>query len=258
MIKKFLSKWSIAFRIIPILLIISLSKYFVHIYWYEIISFNALFSSLIAGTIFLLWFLISWVMSDYKESEKIPSELSASLESLFDISYCINSVKNSSTSKEFIIFQKKFINDIEDWFYKKIKTHVLIDSLGNVNNFFVQFEKEWIQPNVIIKMQNEQWIIRRIILRIHTIRDTNFIDSAYAIVEALWFFIAIWMILMKIEPFYEWILFSIIVVFLISYMFFLISDLDNPFDYVSHWEVWTEVPLKPFNDFRKRLNDFVV
>ena len=43
---------------------------------------NALFTSLVAGTIFLIGFLISGVLSDYKESEKLPSELSASIKTL--------------------------------------------------------------------------------------------------------------------------------------------------------------------------------
>ena len=83
---------------------------------------NALFSSLVAGTIFLIGFLISGVLSDYKESEKIPSELSASIKTLFDDTYTIYKGKNSDTAYKFIEFQKSFINSLMDWFYKKEKT----------------------------------------------------------------------------------------------------------------------------------------
>lgn len=39
-------------------------------------------------------------------------------------------------------------------------------------------------------------------------------------------------------------------------MIFLIRDLDNPFDYVSHGNTGTEVPLKPLHDFALRMNTF--
>ena len=71
---------------------------------------NALFTSLVAGTIFLIGFLITGVLSDYKESEKIPSDLTASLKSLFDDTYTIYKVKNSATALKFMEFQKSFIN----------------------------------------------------------------------------------------------------------------------------------------------------
>lgn len=118
----------------------------------------------------------------------------------------------------------------------------------------IALEKEGVQANYIIRMKNEQSTIRKGVLRIHTIRDTNFIASAYAIVEALGFSIALGMILMKIEPFYESLFFTVLVTFLIAYMLFLIKDLDNPFEYAAHGEGGTEVPLKPLHDLELRLN----
>ena len=70
-----------------------------------------------------------------------------------------------------------------------------------MNDFFIELEKEGIQANYIIKMKNEQNSIRKLILRIDTIRDTNFVGSAYAIVEVMGFLIAFGLIMIKIEPF---------------------------------------------------------
>ena len=222
------------------------------------ITLNALFTSLVAGTIFLLGFLISGVLSDYKESEKIPSELAASLESLFDDTYTIYKGKNSITAKKFIDYQKSFINSLNDWFYKKEKTYILLGKISKMNDYIIELEKEGIQANFIIKMKNEQNTIRKIVLRIHTIRDTGFIASAYAIVEALGFSISLGMLIIKIEPFYESLFFTILVTFLLSYMLFLIKDLDNPFDYSNHGETGTEISLKPIHDFESRLKEFTL
>ncbi len=231
-------------------------KLLIHILGYEIMAFNALFTSIVAGTVFLLGFLISGVLSDYKESEKIPSELAACLESLYDVTYKIYKGKNSKTAKDFIIYQKNFVTSLNEWFYQKEKTKSIINQISGMNEFLIDLEKEGVQVNLIIKMENEQNNLRKMLLRIHTIRDTNFVATGYAIVEALAIAITAGMIIIKIEPFYESLFFTVLVTFLIAYMIFLIKDLDNPFDYAAHGETGTEVPLKPFHDFASRLNEF--
>ena len=79
-----LKKWHLAIKIIPLLIIIFVLKMLFHHYGLEVIALNALFTSLIGGVIFLIGFLINGVISDYKESEKLPGELACSLEVIHD------------------------------------------------------------------------------------------------------------------------------------------------------------------------------
>src|SRR6187431_2901544 len=153
---KIWQKWSIAFRIIPIILFVALLKFLSHYFELEVLELNALFTSLIAGTIFLIGFLISGVLSDYKESEKLPNELSASIKSLFDDSYTIYKSKNSESAAQFIEYQKIFMNSLLDWFYKKERTYSLLEKLSGMNDFFAELDREGIQPAYIIRMKNEQ------------------------------------------------------------------------------------------------------
>lgn len=254
--KKFWLKWSIAFRIMPLVIFIGVLKLAAHLFSFELMELNALFTSLVAGTIFLIGFLISGVLTDYKESEKIPSELSSSLKTLFDDAYTVYKSKNSAAALELIKYQKIFISSLFDWLYKKERTSSVLRQIGNLNDFFIEMEKEGIQANYIIKMKNEQVNIRKIILRIDTIRDTEFVGSAYTIVETMGFLIAIGLVIIKIEPFYASLFFTMVVTFLISYMFYLIKDLDNPFDYSVNGESGTEISLKPIHDLELELHDF--
>ncbi len=143
-----------------------------------------------------------------------------------------------------------------DWFYKKERTKTLLGKISEMNEFFVELDKEGVQAAYIIRMKNEQNNIRKLILRIDTIRDTNFIGSAYAIVEAMGFLTAIGLIIIKIEPFYASIFLSSLITFLITYMIFLIKDLDNPFDYNHSGEGGTEVSLKPLKDLQLSLEEY--
>jgi predicted membrane chloride channel (bestrophin family) len=248
---KIWQKWSIAFRITPLILFVALLKFLSHHFELEVLELNALFTSLIAGTIFLIGFLISGVLSDYKESEKLPSELSAAIKSLYDDAYTIYKSKNSQNAFQFITFQKAFAHSLMDWFYKRETTAVMLDKISQMNDFIFELDNEGIQPGYLIKIKNEQNNIRKMVLRIDTIRETNFIGSAYAILEAMGFLIAFSLIIIKIEPFYVALFFTLLVTFLISYMFLLIKDLDNPFDYAENGESGTEISLKPIHDLIK-------
>ena len=247
-LKNIIQKWTIAIKIFPLVITVAILKFLSHKLGYEVMELNALFTSLVAGTIFLIGFLISGVLSDYKESEKLPSELAASMRTLFDDTFTIYKVKNSDKANEFMKFQKTFIISLLDWFYKKERTKSILNKISSMNEYFIEFEKEGIQANYIIKMKNEQNSLRKMILRIDTIRDTTFVGSAYAIVEAMGFLTAFGLIIIKIEPFYASLFLTLLITFLISYMFMLIKDIDNPFDYIINGESGTEISLKPIHD----------
>jgi hypothetical protein len=248
-------KWAIAIKILPLIIIVTALKFGTHKFGIEFMELNALFSSLVAGTIFLIGFLISGVLTDYKESEKLPSEIAAALRNLYDDTLTIHKGKNSVAAEEFIVWQRNFVSSLNDWLYKKAKLKVVLDKISLMNDYFIALDREGIQANYIIKMKNEQNNIRKMIMRIDTIRDTEFVDSAYAIVEAMGFLTVFGLLIIKIEPFYASLFLTLLITFLISYMFLLIKDLDNPFDYVTNGETGTEISLKPIHDFEKLMID---
>ncbi len=247
-VRQIKQKWLIAIKILPLVILVSILKFLSHKYGLEVMELNALFTSLVAGTIFLIGFLMSGVLSDFKESEKIPSEISASVRTLFDDTLTIYKGKNSDTAVQFAKFQKSFVKALMEWFYKKERTISVLNKISDMNDFFVAFENEGVQANYIIKMKNEQNNLRKMVLRIDTIRATNFVGPAYAIVEAMGFLTTFGLIVIKIEPFYASLFLTLLIVFIISYMFLLIKDLDNPFDYSLNGENGTEISLKPIRD----------
>jgi hypothetical protein len=220
----------------------------------EVISLNALFTSLIAATTFLIGFLITGVISDYKESEKLPGDMAASLETLYDEAYILDKNKKNKITKEFLLYHKNFLNSINLWFYRKERTKNILEKLNKMNDYFAEFEP-LTQANFLTRMKNEQSNLRRMVIRIDNIRDLSFIQSAYAVVETLSFFIITGLLIMKLEPFYESVFFTTLVSFVVLYMVFLIKDLDNPFDYLENGERGTEVSLKPIKDLIIRINE---
>jgi hypothetical protein len=247
-----LKKWHLAMAILPILLGIFILKLLFHRFGLEVISLNALFTSLIAATTFLIGFLVTGVISDYKESEKIPGDMAASMEALYDEIYILDKNKGNQTTGDFIVFYKEFLGSTIDWFYRREKTKDILMKLHKMDDYYAQFESI-IQPNFLTRMKNEQGNIRRMVIRVDNIRDLSFVQSAYAIVESLAFFVVLGLLILKVEPFYEALFFTILVSFLMVYMIFLIKDLDNPFNYSKNGEGGTEVSIKPLRDLIERL-----
>lgn len=261
-IKKIILKWGILIKIMPLLILILVAKILVDYYNLEFLELNSLFTSLVAATIFLIGFLISGVLSDYKESERIPSDLTASLKNLQDDALMLSKVKHVDSigylsAIRFLEYQKIVAFKIRDWLYREITSEEMIKIVSDMNTYFIELDAEGVQANYIIKMKNEQNNLRKIILRIDTIRNTDFISSAYAIVESMAFIISIGLVFINIEAekqnLFAEVFFTLLVSFLIFYMIALIKDIDDPFDYKNNGESGSEINLDVFNDHLKSL-----
>jgi hypothetical protein len=130
-----------------------------------------------------------------------------------------------------------------------------MNQLKDFNNYFLSFENQT-QANFIARLKQEQNLLRKIINRVHTIRETSFCGTGYAITEIITFFLTLGMIFIKIEPFYESIFFISFVSFILIYMIFFIKDLDNPFGYSQEDSLVEEVSLKPVLDSQKKLEEY--
>ena len=258
MLKKILNKiyvhsrWKLAINTLPVVIVIVFLKLLTHYLGYEFLTLNSLFTAIVSANIFLIGFLISGVLVDYKESEKIPGDLSSSIDTLADEGFIIYKNKKSIEAKNFLNKLLHFNKSLVGWFYKKEKTENLLNKLFSFNDDFLAFESQT-QANFIVRLKQEQNIIRKIINRVHTIRETSFVGTGYAIAEIITFVLVVGLIFIEINPFYESMFFVSFVSFILIYMIYFIKDLDNPFGYNIEDNMVEEVSLKPVLDSQKRL-----
>jgi len=247
-------KWHLTLKVLPVVLLIIFLKLLAHQFSLEFISLNPLFTGIVTANIFLLGFLIAGVLSDYKESEKLPGELASSIETIIDECLIIYKNKKAKQAQECLLHTLNLTNSINDWFHKKERTRALMDKLSGFNDFFLVFES-LTQANFIARLKQEQSAIRRILIRIHTIRETSFVSSGYAIAEAIAIILAVGLIFVKIDPFYEALFFVGAITFLQIYMILLIKDLDNPFEYYGGERGPDEISLKPIYELKLRIEE---
>lgn len=253
---KFFKKYRLAFFAFPFILVVVGLKFIAHTFSLEFLELNALFTALISANIFLIGFLISGTLSDYKESERLPGDLANSIQAIFDEVYITYLHQKSPDTLAFLNSLLNFNQQILSWFHKKTKTGEIYDSLFSFNEHFLKME-HLTQANFIVRIKNEQNQIRRIITRIHTIRETSFLKTGYAVAEIITALLVIGLVFLNLNPYYESIFFVAFVCFIMIYMILFIKDLDNPFSYYQKDGLVEEVSLKPLSDCHQRLEEIL-
>ena len=226
-------------------------KLLVHFLGWEILSINPLFSGIVAANVFLMGFLLSGVLADFKESERLPGELGACLENLAQEVSGIRFAKPDARVGPCLILVSQLSRDILSWIHKKHRTSELMDHLNELTPQFAAME-QWAQATLVARLKQEQSNLRRSITRIHTIRETSFISSGYLLADLITILLCVGLILAKIEPFYESLFFVGVISYLMIYLLLLIRDLDNPFGYYDSHS-GEDVSLKPLEDTTLRL-----
>lgn len=251
----FYKKHSLLLRASAVVVVAIGVKVAVHELGWEVLDLNPLLTGMVAANVFVMGFLLSGVLSDFKESERLPAELAASLETLIDEALIIHERTRDPSAMRFVGRVVELGRTIHAWFHGNVKTPALLQQVTDLNRFFAAFEP-LTQPNYLTRMKQEQHALRRILLRIQTIRETSFISSGYVVAEVTTVLLAIGLMMADIRPFHEALFIVGLIIFLLSYLIVLIRDLDNPFGYYEKSSA-EDVSLHPLEDFIARLQAVV-
>ncbi len=237
----------ILLKVIPYVALIIAIKLVLHNFGFEIISINSIFSGIIGATVFLLGFLLSGVMADFKESEKIPGEIASILHTITDEIETTYNIRKDSSQIEGLRLCRDIGADVKSWFHKRCKSKELMEKIHCLYHFYAKLEGV-IPANYIARLKQEQHNLRKLMIRTHVIRETNFISSGYMIASSSTILLLAGLVLAKIEPFYESLFFLVVVSYLLIFLIMLINDLDNPFGYYES-DSSEDISLKPLDDF---------
>lgn len=227
------------------------AKYAIHLFGLEVLTINILFSGLVASNVFVMGFLLSGVLADYKESERIPGEIATSLESLAQDLRGIQIAKPEAPVTPALAQVLQTGKMFYAWFHKKEALATVFQHLDDLTRMFAHLEPYTSAP-LIMRLKLEQTTLRRILIRVHTIRETSFIKAGYLLADLITFLICTGLLFAKIEPFYESLFYVAIIACFMIYILLLIRDLDNPFDYDDATSC-EDVSLQPLKETLTRL-----
>lgn len=211
----------------------------------------------LTGGIFLIGFMLAGTMADYKESEKIPGEIACALETAEDtIEQASMNAKDPSRLDTGEI-KKNLIyvgESILKWLRKQETQESMYNSLNAFTLKVSEMEKLGANGGACGKIMGDIHNLRKLTTRVAVISRTGFLATGYALLEVL---IACIFIILMIARFKN-IMAEIVVVIFVSliyvYMYRLIKDVDDPFEYDVEKEPGvTEIPLFPIEEYLERL-----
>jgi hypothetical protein len=196
----------------------------------DVISINPVVTAIIAGVIFTIAILFTGTLSDYKESEKIPGELAASIKSFYKDSNIIK-VTDEKIIQNIQNHIKELVNVLNanfknGDFWKSSNVNEAIDIIDKDIKILAE---ENVPTAIIIKLRNELTNIDKISNRIDTIIETSFMPAAYTIAQIAVIMAIAVLLFVELDPYYEGILLFGGVSFLLISLILLIRDMDNPF-----------------------------
>lgn len=212
-------------------ILLSVKLFLIDFFELDVISVNPVVTAIVAGVIFTIAIIFTGTLSDYKESEKIPGDLAASLKSLYKDSLIINNENNGMQKhvKMLVSIINSNFADKDSW-----KTSDINRSIDAIDEDVRILVEKGLPPQWAIKLRNDLSNIERTSNRIETIIETSFMPAAYTIAQIAISLAIGTLLFVGLDPYYEGIALFGGVSFLLISLLLLIKDMDNPFAGDAH------------------------
>jgi hypothetical protein len=222
--------WSLSVRVAPLVAAAVVLKLAVDQLGWDTVELNALYSSLLAGNVFLIGFLLAGTLADYKESEKLPAELAGRAETIADECQILYRDQRAEPALRCLELVGRFAEDLLAWLRGRKPVTDPLERIEEFNHFFLAFQP-LTQPNFIVRLKQEQSALRLLVFRVNTIKETSFVGAGYVIAIVTSVLLVIALLFADIAQLGAELFLLGAVTLLFSYMILLTKDLDDPFDY---------------------------
>jgi hypothetical protein len=232
-IRRIAKQWGIVLKATCVVFIIIILKFYIDSAGYAVIPMNSFVSALLGGVFFTVGILLSGSISDYKEAEKIPGDLAASIKSMFkDTDIIVVKAKDEGVIKDVRDHIVGLLSVINSNFRRNVwKLKEINNAIDVVNKDLRTLNERGTAPQFVTRFRSELSNVDRICHRIDMITETTFIPSAYTIAEVsiASLLLIVLFVRMELNPFVSYVILGAIAGILISTVLF-IKDMDSPFN----------------------------
>ncbi|MGE3066476.1 MAG: hypothetical protein AB7K67_12875 [Hyphomicrobiaceae bacterium] len=218
--------------VVAVVVALSVAKAAIHALGLEFLSLNPLFTSAIAGSIFIIGFLLSSVLSDYKEAERIPAELRVALEAIHDDVTAFGAARNDVDVDVLRRTLSNIVTALGDRLGHQGGHADMVPVLSEIDKLspiFSALEQSGLPANFVVRLRTAQDALRRSILRIYHIQRMQFVPSIHILVQTLVAAMLFLLLFLKTEGSPESALIFGFVAYMFVYALYLISMLEQPF-----------------------------
>lgn len=248
----FLTVPRLALQTLPVVVGVVVAKWVLIALDAQPLAPNPLLSGLVAAMVFLLGFLLAGTAADYKEAERLPGELASSLDTIADECLVVYADKGEPRAVDAVAQVRALAVTIRAWLFHNRAFDDVLAEVRALNGPFLMLTP-LAQPGFVTRLKSEQAAMRKTLIRIDAIRTTSFVAAGYVIAEMTGTLLLLGLLLSDIGPAAESLFFCGVISLLMTYLFLLVRDLDNPFGYARGQEGVADVSLKPLEDVAERL-----
>ncbi|MCA0404816.1 MAG: hypothetical protein LCH39_01520 [Proteobacteria bacterium] len=225
-------KFALFLSVAGVVLLLSVLKGGIHWQGLEFISLNTLLTSGIGGALFILGFLLSGVLSDYKEADRLPAEIRVALEGINgDVAAfeALNPSFDGQACREILI---DIVHRLRQGLGREAGYMDLVPALEAIDRLsavYLTLERLGCPNNYVVRLRTLQDSLRRSIVRIYHIQRVQFVPSVHVLAQTLVAFIILLLLFLKTEGSPESMLMFGFISFLFVYALYLIQVLEQPF-----------------------------
>jgi len=227
--KTFRKKWGLVLKALMIVIPLIGVKIAFHYLGWEIMEIGTLTSALVSGVFFVIAIILAGVLTDFKESERILGDFASSIENIYRDSKLIGT---ESEVTDLLFHLRGLVSTalLNLNLHNSFKMSEISPIIEMIETDVLSFNQQGKAISVITRMRSDLANIKRISYRVETIKETTFLTAAHAIAETGVTVIVIVLLLSKIEPYYEGLLFIGVLSLILTSVLLLIKDMDNPFE----------------------------
>jgi len=222
-----LSTYRIFFIALFSALVIVGVKYLFHILNWEPIEQSSLHNGVLSSATFVIGFLLSATIIDYKESERIPADFAANIEDMYSDAEVIHQTYPKFNLEGY----RKQLYEIAYKFDREVRnaSRGVSEKIRALNPYFGEMEKAGVPANFIVKLKQQQLTLLRHRKRVTYIQRITFIPSASILSRSIVYFVIGLLVLTNVDPFYGGLAIIGIISFVLVYMMILIKVISVPF-----------------------------
>jgi hypothetical protein len=181
-------RFRLFFRVLVIVALLVLAKAAIHELGLEFLGLDVFLPSVVASSIFIIGFLLSSILPDYKESERIPAELRMALEAIHDdCSFFKPAMPNFDTQNVRRILAGIVIALEEGLSPKGAHSDLkaAIAEVDRLSPIFSQMEQFGMPANFVVRLRGSQDVLRRSLYRIYYVQKMQFLPSVHVLIQTL-------------------------------------------------------------------------
>lgn len=245
-----IDRWRLLLKVIPVVGLVGVAKLTVLAVNWEPVSLSPLLTGLITAEVFLLGFLLSGTLGDFKESERLVGDLASSVESIADDCLTLRGAA-AEPARRCVHQLESLTGDLIGWLERQQPATTALEHIRELSERIFELEP-FLQAPFLVRMKQEQASIRSNLIRLRTLAEGSFVIAGYAIAEITSAFVIVSLLFLELDPFVQDFFFTLAVTLLVVYLLVLIRALDQPFGAGKRSGV--RVPLCPLRELAERLN----